>query len=579
MKSRLIKKIILSSSLILVLNSFFVAHNVFARQNVNYWYVQNFDSHIVVNKDSSLDITEKITADCGTAVDKHGIFRVLPEKINLTTGETIKTPVQIISITDFSGHPLKYTSTNNSNGTITWKIGDPDKTVQGVNYYQIHYIVHNTIRFSNPNFDELYWNLSGNFWDLDIDKFHAEIIFPNEVNSEKSAVNYYAGALGSKEKNLAQYYWKTPGILVFDSNGTLAVGEGITASVTFPKNIFIPYHPSFSEMYGGYFFLAIPLLVFLFCFLLWWRFGKDPKVNKAIIPEYEAPGKLSPIEIGMLMKNGIFDNKFISAELINFATMGLMTITETHKKILFFDTKDYELKKISNSETEQRLNTAQLEIFNDVFAGVETRKISDMKNSFYKKLKDIKKVTENQLKSKGLIMLTGLHISVFLKVMGLIIVWFSFSTGGASIVLMLSLILSGIILFSFSFIMPKRTPAGAELNWEISGFKLYMETVDKDRAEFYERENIFEKFLPYAIVFGITSLWIKKMKEIYGEEYFNNYAPAWYAGNLEAFNAESLTSAMDTLSSSIASNTSAPSGSGGAGGAGGGGGGGGGGGW
>ena len=106
-----------------------------------------------------------------------------------------------------------------------------------------------------------------------------------------------------------------------------------------------------------------------------------------------------------------------------------------------------------------------------------------------------------------------------------------------------------------------------------------METVDKDRAKFYEKENIFEKFLPYAIVFGITELWIKRMKEIYGEEYFAHYAPAWYAGNMAAFSADSFASAIDSLSSSIASNTSAPSGSGGGGGAGGGGGGGGGGGW
>ncbi|GEM_PF-5431938 len=43
----------------------------------------------------------------------------------------------------------------------------------------------------------------------------------------------------------------------------------------------------------------------------------------------------------------------------------------------------------------------------------------------------------------------------------------------------------------------------------------------------------------------------------------------WYAGNVAAFDADSFASAIDSLSSSITFNTSAPSGSGGGGGSGG----------
>ena len=51
---------------------------------------------------------------------------------------------------------------------------------------------------------------------------------------------------------------------------------------------------------------------------------------------------------------------------------------------------------------------------------------------------------------------------------------------------------------------------GAELLWRIKGFKLYMETAEKYRQQFYEKENIFEKLLPYAMVFGMTEIWVKK---------------------------------------------------------------------
>jgi len=544
------------------------------------WYIKDFNSQIVVNKNSTLDITEVITADCGNVVGKHGIFRILPTSVTIGTTK-ISTPVEPISITDQNGRALQYTVTQDAN-TVTWKIGDPNATVQGVNIYKIHYLVKNVIRFGNPQFDELYWNLNGNYWDLQTDHFTASIIFPQEINSQNTTVDYYAGSLGSKNKNLATYHWSASNVLEFESTGMLDVRQGITASVLIPKNIFTPYQPNFWELYGQYAYLLIPLAVLLICLILWWKYGKDPKVNEAIIPEYEAPGQLSPIELGMLTKSGKLENSFITAEIINFATKGLLTITETHSKVLFFDSKDYELQKKENPPAEQGLNAVQKEILDNIFSdGTSTRKLSDLKNSFYKHLPAVKKAGETLLKDKGLIMTTGLHISLAFKTIGLVSVWlaiFSFTDNGLGI-LAASIIISGAIIFVFSFIMPKRTSAGAKLNREIAGFKMFMETVDKDRAAFYEKENIFEKFLPYAIVFDMTDLWIQRMKEIYGDNFYSSYAPAWYVGNVGSFDVNSLSNTISGLSDSIAAGTSAPSGSGGMGGAGGGGGGGGGGGW
>lgn len=127
--------------------------------------------------------------------------------------------------------------------------------------------------------------------------------------------------------------------------------------------------------------------------------------------------------------------------------------------------------------------------------------------------------------------------------------------------------------------MAQRTQKGAELNWRIKGFRLYMKTAEKYRQQFNEKENIFEKFLPYAMIFGLTKLWIKKMEIIYGKDYFTNYHPIWFAGSLGSFDIDSFTSELSNISSSISSNTGGSSGSGGSGGTGGGGGGGGGGGW
>jgi len=556
-----------------------------ARENVYYWYIDNFETEIVVKEDSSLLITEKITADCGNAADKHGIFRVLPTQIKTTEGN-IKTPIKLISIADFNDKPLKYSVINDSlNKTITWKIGDPNRTVKGINYYKIIYEVKNAIRFKNLNFNEFYWNLNGNFWDLETDNFMAKIIFPEETNQQNSQVDYYTGLLGGKSKDLADYEWISNNILQFTSRRTLLEKEGITVSVTFPKGIFFPYEPSFMDKYGNYLWFLIPLAVFMFCFKVWKKYGQDPEINKTIIPEYGVPENLSPIEVGMLLTNGRFKNDLISAAVISFAVKGLISIEEMEKKFLV--AKDFRLNNLTLEDKSKFNNLTATEkiLFDSIFEGGGEMLLSSLRNNFYIHIPKIKESAKDGLINKGLITEKGLSLMIIFLISGIIlpfVFWIAtiFIFDFLPLELMVSLIISSLIMVSFSFFMPKRTQKGAELLWKIMGLKMYMETAEKYRQQFYEKQNIFEKLLPYAMVFGMTGLWIKKMKEIYGEEYLKNYHPVWYVGtSISFFSVESFNSTLNGISSSISSNVSGPSGAGGSGGAGGGGGGGGGGGW
>ena len=43
-----------------------------ARDSITDWYIKSLNTGIVVNRDSSLDITENIQADCGNLPNKHG---------------------------------------------------------------------------------------------------------------------------------------------------------------------------------------------------------------------------------------------------------------------------------------------------------------------------------------------------------------------------------------------------------------------------------------------------------------------------------------------------------------------------
>lgn len=548
------------------------------------WYIKDFHSDIIVNTDSSLLITEKIVADCGNLPDKHGIFRVLPTQMNTADGK-ILTPIELVSITDFSGQPLKY-STSKQNNTITWKIGDPDITVHGKNTYQIVYKVKNAIRFQE-NFEELWWNLNGNFWELETDNYTADIHFPAGIDKDNTQIDYYTGLYGSKDKNLAIWEWKDK-VLHVQSAAILRKGEGISLSVTMPKNIFTAYKVTFSDKYPSWPWLALPILLFIFCFTFWRKYGKDPHWHKTIIAEYEAPDNLTPMQIGMLSSLDGLKKTHITAGIVKLACDGIIKIEEINNKTLVFTQKDYKLT-ILNENKANSLTIGEKVLFDSIFLGKKEILLSEMKKVFYTKLSDIKQVTRKFLEEHSYLE-NGKHILQYFAYSIILIVLLSiFLSVGLNIFfpngmqdfffILFSLILSVVIYVFFGIFIDKRTLKGAEAEWKIKGFKLFISTAEKYRAQFYEKENMFEKILPYAIAFGLTDKWVKAMKDIYGVEKFNSMAPAWFIHSGSGFDVENFSSALTSMTSAISQSTSASSGAGGGGFSGGGGGGGGGGGW
>jgi uncharacterized membrane protein YgcG len=132
------------------------------------------------------------------------------------------------------------------------------------------------------------------------------------------------------------------------------------------------------------------------------------------------------------------------------------------------------------------------------------------------------------------------------------------------------------------------TAAGAEARDHLHGLKQFIEWAEADRIRMLQspqgaervpvdvsdprvKLKLYEKLLPYAVVFGQEKKWADELAVLYGE----GNSPGWYAGST-GFNAAAFSAGISTLSSS-ASASSSSGGSSGGGSAGGGGGGGGGG--
>jgi hypothetical protein len=173
-----------------------------------------------------------------------------------------------------------------------------------------------------------------------------------------------------------------------------------------------------------------------------------------------------------------------------------------------------------------------------------------------------------------------------------VVLGFAALDNGVNAVIPLSLILGAFVAEFVVIALVARKPVtakGAEVRDHLEGLKIFIEWAEADRIRMLqspagsERIQIdttnrrqmlalYEKLLPYAVVFGQEKEWAKELAVLYGE----GRSPGWYSGS-SGFNAAAFSSGISTLSASTASSSSTSGGSGGGGGAGGGGGGGGGG--
>jgi uncharacterized membrane protein len=72
--------------------------------------------------------------------------------------------------------------------------------------------------------------------------------------------------------------------------------------------------------------------------------------------------------------------------------------------------------------------------------------------------------------------------------------------------------------------MPRKTKKGSLKIEELLGFREFIDRAEKDRIERLAKEDptLFDRVLPYALVFGLEDKWAGAFKDMYKEP------PNWY---------------------------------------------------
>lgn len=518
------------------------------------WVIDKFQSQINIRSDGKVEITETIDVDFSTLA-KHGIFRDIPYIYPTNTGTTIYSEIQILNVLQ-DGSNARYQSSKEGN-FLRLKIGDPSVTLLGKREYVIKYLTTGVLRGFEDH-DELYWDVTGNGWPVPIIQVSTTVILPQ---NGVTATTCFQGVINSKEKCISKVTSQKQA--TFQSTRSFNSSEGLTIVLGYTKSM-VPilavnppdsttYTSSGSSVYppNGWVFLITSILGIGLIFW-WWKKTGQENPQGAVMVEYSAPDNLRPAEVGTLLDERA-DTLDVSATIIDLAARGFLTIEEKEKKWLFGST-DYIFSRKSKDEDD--LLNYEKELLDRIFAEGDIINLSELESEFYDDLVRIKSelyknmvnkkyFPTNPEKVKGRYMTFGAMImilSIFIAIFGF------FESSGILSGVGLALIVVGFVLLILSRSFAKRTSVGSQAFRKILGFKLFMEKVETYKQRFMEKENLFNEFLPYAIVFGITEKFAQAFKDLG----LKPPQPSWYISN-RPFNPILFSSSINSFSSSLTS--------------------------
>ncbi len=452
--------------------------------------------------------------------------------------------IRVLSVTDGSGNSYQF-QRSNSGDNVMLKIGDPNRTITGVHEYVITYTAGGALTYFQDH-DELYWNVTGNEWTVDIAKASASVSFPDRLTDNQVKVACYSGPKGSTEQSCSSQFGGNTA--EFRTQSSLPVQSGLTVAVSFPKGLTAVLEPtlvvSFFDTIIGKIVIFGMILIMLFWYLIypvkiivaWFTHGRDPKgtvgVTRAWFDPPKLPGgrSLTPAEVGTL-GDETADMKDISATIVDLARRGYMRIEERKKSDFYF------VKTAQNKSTDSLL-PFEKNLLDGIFGNSNSIRLKD--EELYDTVNGVKNDLYTQVVSDKLFPKNPQSIRIFY-----------------SVIAILALVTGNLFLAAVAFLfgrnMPRKTMDGVNAFNTAKSLKNFLSSQERQLTFQADKQMMFEKLLPYAIAFGVEKIWAKRFSSI------NLQEPDWYKGyGYSTFNSVVFANSMNSSLSSFRSSSSPP---------------------
>lgn len=283
--------------------------------------------------------------------------------------------------------------------------------------------------------------------------------------------------------------------------------------------------------------IALSLLVAvgggLFFYTLYMRKGRDPKIGP--VPTYlsDLPSELPPAIVGTLVDERA-DPRDVISTIIDLAHRGYLAIEESQKEGLLGFGRSSEFTFKRTDKALEGLRPFESKLMNRLFGGSKMERTMDsLRNKFYTVISEVQGDLYRELVSEALFdtspsttraLWSGIGVAIIALAVILGFVLFPL-TDRYGMLLVLPPIAVGFVAVAALIIgpaMPAKTRKGAEEAAKWKAFYEYLRNMEK-YATVEEAAEQFERYLPYAVAFGLDKSWINRFTQV---QYIP--VPYWY---------------------------------------------------
>lgn len=638
--------------------------------------------------DGTMHVTETIAYDFGKAADRHGIERFIPVKFSYDAERNRVYPLSNESASSPTGAP---SAVDKTSGDVTsLRIGDPDRTVSGVQTYVLEYDLAGVVNTVDGG-QELYWNALGDQTAVPVEKATVTVTGPG------AAVQRATCFEGGQRISEPCAWSVSGGTATFAARRALAPHEGLTVVAGFPAGTFPGAAPILREKWKigkafavnagtGAGSLGVVALLAGGTGLLVARRGRDrrylglvpglaPGLGEAertgrvgwrkpvVAVRFTPPERLRVGELGTLVDEHA-NVEDVTATIIDLAVRGYLRIEEAgvsggedvgpadggsdeddeddefgeddedddwdeETKAIHARLRAELEEQIAKREAKERakaerraararrwgrtpapvptplpgtsgggeprpkgpddwvlvrtdkrtddLREYEADLYGAIFAGRGRVALSELRETFSADLRRTQTMLYAEVTERGWFAANPRSVRARWRGMGSAVLGFGVL---ATVVLAIwthlalvgvALIVAGVIILVLAGRMPARTASGTALLAQVQGFRLYLETAEADQIRFEEGQDVFSRYLPYAIVFGVAERWADLFARIAASgravpapDWYSGYGYAWGPGGFDYHRfGSSMDDFSDRTSSSIAASPPAsPSASG-----------------
>jgi len=541
--------------------------------------IDKFNITYDVQTSGVIKVSETITYRFGDSSGRHGIERYFVTRERYDDQHDAVYTIDQVKVTSpdpavktqFSSQA---TPTNNGRGQqLRLRIGDPDVTVSAPTAtYVITYDVTGAMRSfpnANPPYDEFYWDATGLDWQATIKAVAIKVTVPGGVQG--TTCTY--GAVGSATP-CSPVPKISNGVATFTQNG-LGVGQGVTIGNKIKPGLIRDNKPHLepdgskmtpAQQAGAAVAIGAGVLLTIgspIVGVLWWRRnGRDrryaglppgtaplpgqPATIVANDPDLPIPVAFSPPKVPVaeagLLVDGRLDTRETAATLVDLAVRGGLRVQSSSTDEFLVTLLD---PSVATAPHETMLLT-------ELFGGAPPGASQDLSEpgSLLRPHNVLTGAVRSQVAARGWFRKVpsgagtkGVGFGAFVAV---IIGAFVLGSWVWWVVLPLLPVIITLLVIRARLRRGQRTADGRAVCDQVEGFRTYLATAEADQLRFEEGEDIFSRYLPWAIVFELADRWAKVCADLVAMGRLPATPPFWYVGNynLAAFNVGFLTSTL-----------------------------------